>query len=179
VPALADLAPVVKDLFTAINEAHEILADNKKRAEYLARTSGGGPRSGSADPAAAQIDFKKAEACVKTRDFARARGYFEAAIRGDPRPEYLAGLAGCILLDPGSRDRPRVEELLAEAMKDPGCDRAFYLAGVAARDAQDLARAEQMFRGALQANPRNVDAQRELGLVEAARRGQVPGRDRK
>jgi tetratricopeptide (TPR) repeat protein len=179
-PALAELAPVVKDLFAALNEAHEILTDNKKRAEYLARTSGGGgARPGSADLAAAQVDFKKAEACVKTRDFARARGYFEAAIRADPRPEYLAGLAGCILLDPGSRDRARVEELLAEARKDPACDRAFYLAGVAARDEQDLARAEQMFRGALQANPRNVDAQRELGLVEAARRGQAPGRDRK
>jgi len=179
-PALAELAPVVKDLFAALNEAHEILTDNKKRAEYLARTSGGGgPQAGSADPAAAQIDFKKAEACVKTRDFARARGYFEAAIRADRRPEYLAGLAGCILLDPGSRDRARVEELLAEAMKDPACDRAFYLAGVAARDQQDLARAEQMFRGALQANPRNVDAQRELGIVEAARRGPAPGRDRK
>jgi Tfp pilus assembly protein PilF len=63
-----------------------------------------------------------------------------------------------------------VKELLAEATKDPSCDRAFFLAGVVARQEGEEARAERMFRAALAANPRNADAAREVKLVEGRRR---------
>ncbi len=162
-PALADVQDVVRDFFAAINGAYEVLSDDKKRLEYLNHRKGGS----SAKVEAAKVEFQKGEACLRTRDFARARGFLESAVRADPRPQYQAALAWAFLSDPGNKDRERPRALLAEATKDPSCDRAFFVAGILARDEADRATAERHFRAALKANPRNADAIRELRHLEA------------
>lgn len=164
-PANADLADTVRELFTAVNEAYEVLSDDRKRAEYLAARAG----APSARSGAARADFEMAEACLRTRDLGRARGLYEAAVRADPRPEYQAALAFVLLTDPRSRDRDRARRLLADATKDPGCDRALYVAGILARDEGDDATAERLLRAAIRANPRHVDAVRELRALERRR----------
>jgi tetratricopeptide (TPR) repeat protein len=170
-PALADVATRVKDLFAAVNEAYEVLSDDRKRAEYVARTPAVGTGAASeGDRAQASLDFQKAEACVRTRDHARARGFFEAALRADPRPEYQAGYAWALLCEPRAPDRARAHTLAMAALRDPACDRAAFVCGVLARDEGDDERAERLFRQALSRNPRNADAERELRAVEARRR---------
>lgn len=164
-PALADLADSVKDFFTAVNEAYEILSDEKKRQAYLSQRS----EVGAASAEAARLDFAKAEACLRTRDWVKARGFLEAAIRADPQAEYKAALALAIVCDPAARDRDRARALAEEALKVPSCDRASYVAGILARDDKDDARAEKLFRAAVAANPRNADAVRELRLLERRR----------
>ena len=165
-PALADLAPVVKALFAAVNEAYEVLSDDQRRAAYLARA--GAARE--VDEKAAALEFQKAEACVHTRDYQRARGFFEAALRADPRPEYQAAYAWALHADPRSPDRARAQELVQAALRDPACDRAALLAAVLAREDGDDEAAERLLRRALRANPRNQEAERELRAVEARRR---------
>ncbi|MFT3914416.1 MAG: DnaJ domain-containing protein [Anaeromyxobacteraceae bacterium] len=162
-PALADLGETVKDFFTAVNEAYETLSDDRRRAEYLAHAKSG---SRAAASEAARIDFQKGEACLRTRDWMRARGFFEAAVRQDPRAEHLAALAYVYVANPTSKDREKARLLLDEAVRDATCDRAFYVAGILARDEKDEAKAEKMFKQAIQINGRNADALRELRLIE-------------
>jgi tetratricopeptide (TPR) repeat protein len=164
-PALADLHDVVRDFFASVNEAYEVLSNDRKRVEYLNKQA-----SGDKDRAvAAKVDFEKGEACLRTRDFARARGFLESAVRGDPRPLYQAALAQAHVADPAQKDRSRAKALLAEACRDEGCDRAFFVAGILARDEGELGSAERCFRAALKANPRNADAARELRILEGRR----------
>jgi DnaJ-domain-containing protein 1 len=176
-PALADLAPKVKELFSALNEAYGALSDGKKRADHLARlgAASAGRRSGpvaSKEAAeAAHLDFQKGEACARTRDFAKARAFLEAAVRGDPaRAEYKAALAATWLEDPAGKDIARAKQLLGEAMKDPHCDRALVLAARLARAEMDEPGAERLFRAACKANPGNAEAVREVRRAEERRK---------
>jgi len=168
-PVLADLKDAVSDFFTAVNEAYEVLSDERRRADYLAAA-----RSGSTDPQRAQsarIDSQKAEACIRTRDFARARGFLESALRSDGRAEYQAALAWTYIADTASKDLAKAKGLVADALKDQACDRARFVAGILARDEGNEAEAERFFRAAIAINPRHADAVRELRTLEG-RRGQ-------
>jgi tetratricopeptide (TPR) repeat protein len=164
-PALADLQDLVRDFFASVNEAYEVLSNDRKRIEYLNQRA-----SGDRDRAlAAKVDFEKGEACLRTRDLGRARGFLESALRADPLPLYQAALAHAYVADPTQKDRARARALLADACRDPTCDRAFFVAGIIARDEGDDVAAERSFRAAVKANPRNADATRELRIVEGRR----------
>lgn len=171
-PGLGDLATGVKELFAALNEAYETLTDEKLRGEWLARSARApATQTVSAERVAgASIDFQKGEACLRTRDFTRARGFYEAAVRGHPRADYQAALAWALWFDPKAPDRARAKETLAAALRDPSSDRAAYTGATIARDEGDDPQAEHLFRLALKANPGHVEAEREIRLIEARRR---------
>jgi tetratricopeptide (TPR) repeat protein len=174
----------VRDLFAALNEAYEVLSDDRRRAEWQARAArGDGAVAPAGDPAQAAIDFEKAEACARTRDHARARGFYEAALRADPRAEYQVAYAWALLQDPRG-DRTRARALAEAALREPAClDRAALVGALLARDEGDDDRARRLLERALAANPRNAEAERELRVLEARqgrpRGSRLPGLFRK
>jgi curved DNA-binding protein CbpA len=170
-PSLADLGGLVKDLFSLLNEAYETLQDDLKREEYLDKIQQ--KKGPSAEDAA--IAFKKAESCLKSRDYVRAKGLLEEAVAGDPKPEHVASLAWCLIAGP-LPDKDRAKSLVVEALKDPNCDRAFYVAGVLAREDGEIERAEKMFRAAMRVNPKHMEAEREIRLIEMRRQKEGDGK---
>lgn len=169
-PAMADLQETVRGFFAAVNEAYQVLSDDKRRAEHLAVLKSGGTTNAQRAEAA-RIDFQKGEACMRTRDFARARGFLESAARADPRAEYKAALAMSLVVDAAGKDVARARTLIDEALHNPGNDRVHYAAGVVAREEGNEGEAERQFRAAVTANPRNSEALRALKVLEG-RRGQ-------
>ncbi|HSN15181.1 MAG TPA: DUF4388 domain-containing protein [Anaeromyxobacteraceae bacterium] len=171
-PALEDVRDVVRDFFISVNEAYETLSDDRKRADYLGSLQGAGAANPAASVAAAsaQIDFEKGEACIRTRDFAKGRAFLEAAVRAHPVARFQAALAWAYVADPAVRDRERARELIDLAKQDPACDRAFFIAGVLARDDGNDGAAERHFDACLKANPRHADAVRELRAIELRRK---------
>jgi curved DNA-binding protein CbpA len=163
-PELADVASLAKEVFAAINEAHEVLSDDRKRSAHLASTAAvSAPAAAGRDGRAlAAAEFQKAEACARTRDYAKARGYYEAALRADPRAEYQEAYAWMLYWQHRPLDRAKAKALADAALEDPRCDRAALVRALIARDEGDEVRTEQLLRRALQANPDNADAQREF-----------------
>jgi len=171
--AMADLQDQVRDFFSAVNEAYQGLSDDKKRAQHLAALRAGG----STDPRrieSARVDFQKGEVCMRTRDYARARGFLESAVRADPRPEYQAALAASFLDVAAGKDLARARALVTAALASPGLggpgsDRVFHVAGLLAREGGNDAEAERQFKAAVAVNPRNAEALRELRAMEGWR----------
>jgi tetratricopeptide (TPR) repeat protein len=157
----ADVRKDVQDLFAALNEAYEVLSDDARRAALLA---GGGGTGGSG---AAAIDFQKGEACLRTRDLRRARAFYEAAVRADPKPEHVAALAWVLFADGDAEEKKRARQLVVQALRDPRSFRAALVAGLVARsEGQDVV-AERHLRAALALDPNHAEAQRELRAVQA------------
>lgn len=171
--AMADLQDQVRDFFSAVNEAYQGLSDDKRRAQHLAALRAGG----ATDPRradAARLDYQKGEACLRTRDYVRARGFLESAVRADPRPEYQAGLAQTYLDLAAGKDLARAKALIEAALASPGLggpgsDRVHYVAGLLAKESGSQAEAERQFKAAVAANPNQPEAVRELRAMEGWR----------
>jgi curved DNA-binding protein CbpA len=176
-PALSELAPKVPTVFEAIRDAYEVLYDDAKRVTYLQELRTQGAQQGSSRSTVEANDlFKMGEVFFRKRDFAAAVDHFERAFNADPKAVYLAARAWAIYMDPQHKaELPKAKQMMAEALKlDPNCDRAHYQLGVIARVENDIPRAERHFREAVRANPKHLEANQELRLIEMRKKNQPP-----
>jgi curved DNA-binding protein CbpA len=183
-PTLPQLAAKMTSVFESIREAYEVLYDDARRKTYLQTMQGaqanprppqpsasGSPRSGgpSARSDTSPEDlFKMAEVYFRKRDFTAATEHYERAYTLDSRPLYLAARAWAIYMDPSRKaDMAKAKQWMADAVRtDPNCDRAHYQLGVIARVEGDMDRAERHFREAVRANPKHLEANQELRLID-------------
>jgi tetratricopeptide (TPR) repeat protein len=193
-PTLVHLAPKMSAVFESIREAYDVLLDDEKRKVYLASlerpqapAQSPGSASGpvSSDQAAAfgpNELFKRGELLLKKRDFAGAEECYQKAHQMEPKAVYLAAQGWCIFMDPARKaDAPRARSLMQEALKlDSRNDRALYQLGVMSRVEGDMPRAERYFREAISANPKHLEANQELRLIEMRKRnGPAPAPKKK
>jgi curved DNA-binding protein CbpA len=181
-PSLPHLTPKITTVFESIREAYEILYDEAKRASYLEglkkaaapKPPAAPPTTGMSPPGRGTSGsnpgdlFKMGEVFFRKRDFAAAAEHFERANTLDPKALYQAALAWTIYMDPQRKaEVAKAKQMMADAIKaDANCDRAHYQLGVIARVEGDMDRAERHFRDAVRANPKHLEANQELRLIE-------------
>jgi len=166
----------ITTVFESIREAYETLYDDAKRAAYMSQKLTGAGAAGAAAPAknAQQADdlLRMGEVFFKKRDYRSAEQHFARAHAMDKGAVSLAAQGWAIYMDPTRRaEAATSKQLMEQALKlDRNCDRAHYQLGVIARVEGDMTKAENHFREAVRVNPRHLEANQELRLIEMRKR---------
>lgn len=180
--ALAPLARCAQLLFERLTEANNTLGDAAKRAEYdVAVAEGGGTRAAERvmrNVLESTLDFQKAEVLMKRRDYAQAMQHLRVALGKNPdEPDYHA-LHGWLLHLMHPTEPAPVNEMLAaldRAVKgNPNSDRIHYYRGMVLKRLRRDREAFNHFRKAMEINPRNVDATREVRLANMRKDSKPP-----
>lgn len=169
-PELAPVARELKEIFTAVNEAYEVLQDEERRRIYESGL-GGGPAHPPVDDRIRAL-VQQAEHAMRRRSWVEAEKAYRQAAALKERPDLLAHAAWAVLSDPARKDeaaRARTE-LANLAGSYPSTPAPHYYLGVIARAEGDDERAERYFRSALRANPKHAEAAQELRLLAARKR---------
>jgi tetratricopeptide (TPR) repeat protein len=172
---LREIAPQAERVMARMGEASAILRDPKRRAEYIATRSG---KKDAAQETEAIIDaersFGKAEVFLKKGDYAKAIEAYSEAIKGNPKePQYRAYLAWARFDDPRARKEVLARESLSTLQQVvaeiPKFARGFYWIGQIWKYLNDMNQAERAFKEAITIDPRFLEAEREVRLLEMRR----------
>jgi Tfp pilus assembly protein PilF len=115
--------------------------------------------------------FQKAEICLKRNDLAQAEMLCRKAYESDKKqPDYLALLAWLESMKPENQTPKatleRVAMLDRAVQLNENCERAYFYRGMLHKKLSNASQATRDFRKAVDLNPRNVDAAREVRLFE-------------
>jgi tetratricopeptide (TPR) repeat protein len=168
-PALEELRALKERLFARINEAAQLLSDDKRRKEYEDELEG---KKNSVDVArifAAEENFQRAEILIKARKYQEGLELLEKAIAmNDKEAEFFAwrGYARFLL----ARDRKAAYDDAAADCKKAikmidKCLPAHLFLGHMAKVVGEVKLAQQCYQRVLQIDPKHVEAQRELRLM--------------
>lgn len=166
------LLPQVRELFSKVKESYDAIVDPAARARHAVALDTKAERKAQKSPDDARAAYQKAVAALRRRDLKAAEAELVRAVETHPMPEYLAELAWTLHSNPARRDEAKdeIRDLMARALKaTPESDRAFVVAALLARAEGDADKAEKLFRRAMEVNPKNVEAARELRLIESRR----------
>jgi curved DNA-binding protein CbpA len=173
-PGLADVKDLCARVFGKMSEAHQTLMDPAKRAKYESSKKTGSDDSPEAQAQVMAIlgaatDFQKAEICLKRNDFKQAEEFCKKAIAVEPKQaDYISMMAWLESQKPQKQDPGSTQAQVLELTRAIGisqaCERAFFYRAMLLKRLGQEAQAMKDFKRAVELNPRNVDATRELRL---------------
>jgi curved DNA-binding protein CbpA len=186
---MPDLRTKAQSAFARISAAYNELSDDKKRLAYIAklRESGGKSPTNEAVPRGDQatigravnaaLEAQKAEAFLKKNELAAAETHAKMASLADPdQPAYTALLVWIQALQRPTqapeegKTNQHFDDLIVTLTqllnKEPNFERALYYRGVLYQRAGYGEKAFKDFSKALELNPRNIDAAREVRLYK-------------
>ncbi|MFO0607826.1 MAG: hypothetical protein U0324_31975 [Polyangiales bacterium] len=168
-----ELSPIYEQVFSLYNTAHATLTEKGARAAYEETIHGGGGTP-AAQKKVAQVldtvqDVHRAEIAMKRRDLAEAERLLRRVV--STSQEDIAAtllLAQCLLESDPSRNADEVIASMAKLLPatDNQNDRAFLYLGLAVKAKGDVRRAHASFKRALELNANNLEASRELRIIE-------------
>ncbi len=186
-PVLADVKDLCAKVFARMSEAHQTLMDPTKRAKYDAAKKPGGDDSPEAQAQVVAIleaatNFQKAEICLRRNDFKQAEEFCKKALDVDQKQaDYIAMMAWLQAQKPTKQDPASLQQHVLELTKAIGisqaCERAFFYRAMLLKRLGQEANAMKDFKRALELNPRNVDATRELRLYNMRGGAAAPKKD--
>lgn len=187
---LSEVKAACAKVFAKITEAHQTLADDAQRARYIDQLKKGAAAQESEEDRAkvevvieAAMSYQKAEVCFKRNDFVQAEAMCRRAVELDgTQAEYFAMLAWLEAMKPANQSKEATLERIRDLDRALGinerCERAyFFRAQLHKRIGNDDA-AYRDFKKSFELNPRNLDAQREVRLLEM-RKGVPKEKDKK
>jgi curved DNA-binding protein CbpA len=172
-PELGDVRDDVARVFALIAEAYQTLTDSERRGRYaqLLEDGGGTQEDQLAVQRALEAagSFQKADFFLAKGNFAEAEVHANRAYELDPKePDHVAIWAWVQASKPERRDTGKYDDLLKlldQALADaPRNERARYFRGMILKAAGRMGDAMRDFREIAEANPRHVDAVREVRL---------------
>jgi curved DNA-binding protein CbpA len=171
--SLPHLTEKISAVFESIREAYETLHDQNRRGQYNAALAQGkdafpsAPTQPRAGPSSDDL-MKMGEVFFKKRDYLKADEHWARAHAIDGKADSLAARAWAIYMDPNRKaEAQKAKDMMAAAQKiSNDNDRVHYQLGVIARVEGDLNRSERHFREAVRVNPRHLEANQELRLIE-------------
>jgi tetratricopeptide (TPR) repeat protein len=176
------LARCAQLLFDRLTEANAELSNPVTRLEYnKAVEDGGGTRAAERmmrNVLDSTLEFQKAEVMMKRRDFTQAMQHMRSALAKNPDDADYHALYAWLLHLMNPIDPAPIDEMLSaldRALKaNPNSERAHYYRGVVLKRVKRDREALNNFRKALEINPRNVDAAREVRLAGMRRDSKPP-----
>jgi curved DNA-binding protein CbpA len=165
------------DLFARVGEAYRRLADDNARAAYLQEL-----KSGTADQEKVDVQklflaeelFQKGSIMVKARKFADAIKMLTDAITANPDDAEFYAWRAAARFYAGADKRASYAEALkdveAALQRNPKCAQACYFHGSMLKLLGDNAGALKLFKKTLEFNKDHVDAQRDVRLLEGAKK---------
>jgi curved DNA-binding protein CbpA len=163
------------DIFTMINEASQTLLDETKRKNYLHFLETGESEADLQAKAIniinAEVNFTKGEVYLKKKNYDGAIEEFERAIELNPEESEYTGYLGWAIYKKYQTSSPQQVEraqgiILRAATVNPKFDAAYYWLGFIEKVAGNMAEAEKHFRKTLEINRNNMEATREIRLIE-------------
>lgn len=177
----------VEPVFAALSEAYGVLSDKDLREKLREAILAGGSKVKASDDASivvrnaieAEMLARDADKLLRGSSWEKARDIYARAHELSPSdPDIEAALIYARHMS-GSRDavssRAALTALGQVSQLAPGCSRAFYFTGMIHLQLDESEAAKLRFTDALKADPRNVDAERQLrGLKIKERAGGPP-----
>lgn len=172
--ATAELRALYTEIFNLYNHAFTVLSDPASRAQYEETIAGGGGTPAAQKRVNAVLDTvqeaHRAEIALKRKDYVEAERMLRKVLETNPDDIAVNALLCQCLLE--TNPAPHLDDIVARLAKilrtTDSNDQAQYLMGMVCKVKSDK-RAIGFFRKALEINPNNLDAQREVRIAEMRR----------
>jgi tetratricopeptide (TPR) repeat protein len=172
--ATAELRGLYTEIFNLYNHAFSVLSDAASRSQYEETIAGGGGTPAAQKRVNAVLDTvqeaHRAEIALKRKDYVEAERMLRRVLETNPDDIAVNALLCQCLLE--TNPAPHLDDIVARLAKilrtTDSNDQAQYLMGMVCKVKSDK-RSLGFFRKALEINPNNLDAQREVRIAEMRR----------
>jgi CheY-like chemotaxis protein len=161
-----------EEIFTILTNAYNSLLTEDLRKKYVESLKGKKQEKTDGDVqslVSAEIQFQKGMVYYKSQDYINAEECFKWAVKLNPNEAEYNGWLGWVLYkkQPGDSDvRKKAENAINHALQmNPKWDQGYLFLAYLARVEKNEEKAEKYFQKAIECNPNNQDAIREIRLI--------------